>query len=320
MLDGWQVALMTILVCLIAYYCFVVVTDRLTSTAPIRTALRDVILEEGFADGIHEDIYDKFYATVYSKIFQHDNLVQAETGILLTEWRKGKKEGEMRVLDVCCGTGVGTCAFVNLGVDKAVGLDKSVAMLNYAKDVIVPATTLKEDQKQRVEWRIGDAYAPMAASVSEFTHACLLFFSIYQFQDLNTLFKNLAMWIKPGGGLAIEVVNKFKFEPIPDVANPWLAVSPQKYSKERIVNSKATFDTFDYETEFQLYDPVAEFKETFKFKDGKLRQQKHTLYMPSIDKIVHTAVEQGFHYDKFMDLQFTGFNYGYMLFFTRVLN
>jgi SAM-dependent methyltransferase len=320
MLDGWQVALMTILVCLIAYYCFVVITDHLSSTAPIRTALRDVILEEGFADGIHEDIYDKFYATVYSKIFQHDNLVQAEAGILLTEWRKGKKEGEMRVLDVCCGTGVGTCAFVNLGVDKAVGLDKSVAMLNYAKDVIVPATTLKEDQKQRVEWRIGDAYAPMAASVSEFTHACLLFFSIYQFQDLNTLFKNLAMWIKPGGGLAIEVVNKFKFEPIPDVANPWLAVSPQKYSKERIVNSKATFDTFDYETEFQLYDPVAEFKETFKFKDGKLRQQKHTLYMPSIDKIVHTAVEQGFHYDKFMDLQFTGFNYGYMLFFTRVLN
>ena len=320
MLDSWQVALMTILVCLIAYYCFVVITDRLSSTAPIRTALRDVILEEGFADGIHEDIYDKFYATVYNKIFQHDNLVQAEAGILLTEWRKGKKEGEIRVLDVCCGTGVGTCAFVNLGVDKAVGLDKSVAMLNYAKDVVVPATTLKEDQKQRVEWRIGDAYAPMAASVSEFTHACRLFFSIYQFQDLNTLFKNLAMWIKPGGGLAIEVVNKFKFEPIPDVANPWLAVSPQKYSKERIVNSKATFDTFDYETEFQLYDPVAEFKETFKFKDGKLLQQKHTLYMPSIDKIVHTAVEQGFHYDKFMDLQFTGFNYGYMLFFTRVLN
>ena len=319
MLDSWQVALITILVCLIAYYCFVVITDHLSSTAPIRTALRDVILEEGFADGIHEDIYDKFYATVYNKIFQHDNLVQAEAGILLTEWRKGKKEGEIRVLDVCCGTGVGTCAFVNLGVDKAVGLDKPVAMLNYAKDVVVPATTLKEDQKQRVEWRIGDAYAPMAASVSEFTHACLLFFSIYQFQDLNTLFKNLAMWIKPGGGLAIEVVNKFKFEPIPDVANPWLAVSPQKYSKERIVNSKATFDTFDYETEFQLYDPVAEFKETFKFKDGKVRQQKHTLYMPSIDKIVHTAVEQGFHYDKFMDLQFTGFNYGYMLFFTRVV-
>jgi SAM-dependent methyltransferase len=321
MLDTWQVALMTILVCLIAYYCFVVITDRLTSTAPIRTALRDVILEEGFADGIHEDIYDKFYATVYSKIFQHDNLVQAETGILLTEWRKGKKESEMRVLDVCCGTGVATCAFVNQGVDKAVGLDKSVAMLNYAKDVIVPATTLKDDQKQRVEWRIGDAYAPMAASVSEFTHACLLFFSIYQFQDLNTLFKNLTMWIKPGGGLAIEVVNKFKFEPIPDVANPWLAVSPQKYSKDRIVNSQATFDTFDYETEFQLYDPVAEFKETFTVKEGgKVRQQKHTLYMPSIDKIVHTAVEQGFHYDKFMDLQFTGFNYGYMLFFTRVLN
>lgn len=316
MLTVWQAAAILIVLCLMTVYCTQVISSHLSSPKAIRTAL-----SEGFTDSILSDIpYDNFYATVYNKIFQHDNLVQAEVGIALQNWQKSKKNKEIRVLDVGCGTGVATCAFVKQGVDRAVGLDKSVPMLNYAKDTVEPATTLTVDQKQRLEWRNGDAYGPMVATVSEFTHACLLFFSIYSFQDLDALFKNLALWVKPGGGLAIEVVNKYKFEPIPDVANPWLAVSPQKYAKERIVTSKATFDKFDYETEFQLYDPVAEFKETFIFKDKKVRTQKHTLYMPSIEKIIHTAAEHGWRYDKFTDLQFTGFNYGYMIFMTRVVS
>jgi len=278
---------------------------------------------EGFetTNGFQEDIYDDFYATVYNKIFQHDNLLQAEAALLIQDW--GQKDEEkikqMRVLDVCCGTGVAACAFAKAGADRVVGLDKSVAMLNYAKNKVEPATTLTEEQHQRLEWRNADAYAPMAAQVGEFTNACLLYFSIYYFKELDTLFKNLAMWVKPGGGLAIEVVNKHKFEPVPDVANPWIAVSPQKHSKERITTSKAVFDKFEYETEFELFDPRAEFRETFKFSDGKVRKQKHSLYMPSIEKIIHTAAEMGWRYDKFMDLQFMGFNYGYMLFFTRVV-
>jgi hypothetical protein len=61
----------------------------------------------------------------------------------------------------------------------------------------------------------------------------------------------------------------------------------------------------------------AEFKETFKFRDGKIRRQSHTLYMPAITKIVAVATEQGFKYEKFMDLNMLGFNYGFLLFFTR---
>jgi hypothetical protein len=33
--------------------------------------------------------------------------------------------------------------------------------------------------------------------------------------------------------------------------------------------------------------------------------------------IIQKAKEQGFTYTKFVDLQFTGFNYGYILFFKR---
>ena len=318
-LDLWQIILSVLLILLLANYIAIVVKDRLS--AP------EISLEEGFSDDVTngwlDDPYDAFYAKVYNKIFKHDGLVQAEAAIALMEWKKkDPKIDEYRILDVACGTGVGACAFVKQGCGLAVGLDKSVAMLNYADEVVLPATTLPDADKGRIIWRNGDAYAPFIAHASEFTHACLFSFSIYSFKELDVLFKNLALWIKPGGGLAIEVVNKHKFEPVPDVANPFLAVSPQKYSKERIMTSAAVFDKFDYASEFVLIKDQATFKETFTFKgeeEGKVRRQKHTLYLPSIAKIVAAAAEMGFKYTKFTDLQIAGFNYGYLLFFERVL-
>jgi hypothetical protein len=77
------------------------------------------------------------------------------------------------------------------------------------------------------------------------------------------------------------------------------------------------FDKFDYDTEFDLEDPRAEFRETFRFKDGSVRRQKHVLWMPGITEMVQKAKEAGWNYKKYMDLQFTGFNYGYLLFFNR---
>jgi len=315
-MDTWQLVLFTILILLLANYAYYIFYDRI-----IRKDIHGI---EGFeaemsSNGWQDDPYDKFYATVYNKIFQHDKLVQAEASIAMQEWKKTESVDKLRILDVCCGTGVATCFFAKQGVYQATGLDKSAAMLTFAKDVVVPATTLDENQKKSLDWRPADAYAPMACQAAEYTNACLLFFSVYYFRDLDVLFKNLAFWVRPGGQLIVEVVNKHKFEPIPDVANPWLAVSPQKHTKERITTSKATFDKFDYDTEFVLEGSEAEFKETFKFRDGKIRRQKHTLYMPSITKIVSIATEQGWKYDKFMDLQFLGFNYGYLLFFTRAI-
>jgi len=313
-MDTWQIGLFIILMLLLVNYAYRVFYDRIVQ--------KDIHAIEGFEDtmSIHGhvlDPYDAFYATVYNKIFQHDRLVQAEAAIAIQEWKKEK--GPLRILDVGCGTGVATTSFVKQGADAAVGMDKSAAMLDYAKETIAPATTLTPEQLERLEWRNTDAYSPIACQSSEFTHACLLYFSVYYFSDMNVLFRNLALWIKPGGGLVIEVVNKYKFEPIPDVANPWLAVSPQKHTKERITTSAAAFDKFDYDTEFILEGDDAEFKETFKFRDGKVRRQSHTLYMPPISRIVTVAMEQGFKYDKFMDLNILGFNYGFLLFFTRVI-
>jgi len=318
-MDTWQIVLLILLVTIVLSYLFAIVKDRMIVPMPYESV-------EGFTDSEilrTDELYDKFYASVYDKIFQHDKLVMAEASLILQEWTKSVPVKDVRVLDVCCGTGIATCTFAKQGVGKAVGIDKSVAMLEWAKDSVLPRTTLTAEQKGVVEWRNGDVYGPFGSGTAEFTHACLLYFSVYYLKDLDAVFKNLGVWIQPGGGLAIEVVNKHKFEPIPDVANPWVAVSPQKFSKDRIVKSKATFDTFVYETEFDLEDAdsavsKAEFNETFAFKDGTVRRQRHILWMPDISIIIQKAKEQGWIYTKYTDLQFTGFNYGYMLFFTRV--
>ena len=139
-------------------------------------------------------------------------------------------------------------------------------------------------------------------------------------KDKEEFFRHMNLWIKQGGKLAVEVVNKHKFVPTPDIANPWVAVTPQKFSKYRITKSKATFDKFEYESEFIMEDPDVEFKETFRFKDGSIRRQKHTLWMPDISEIVKKAKNAGWTYTKYTNLDFIGFDYGYLLFFNRNYN
>jgi SAM-dependent methyltransferase len=314
-LDTWQLILLTILILLCINYLYHILIDKLI--------VIETTSAEGFIDTAassstaSQDPYDDFYASIYHKIFQHDRLVQAEAALAFKDWERNTPPQKMNILDCGCGTGVATCYFAKQGVGTVVGLDRAPAMLRFAQSTILPSTTLTEQQMSAVSWKQGDAYGPSNFIAGTFSHAALLYFTVYCFRDLDALFKNLALWVRPGGGLVIEAVNKYKFEPVPDIANPWVAVSPQKYSKHRITTARAAFDKFDYETEFDLEDPRAEYREIFRFKDGSIRRQTHVLWMPSIAQIVEKAKAAGWVYQKFTDLEVVGFNYGYLLFFTR---
>ena len=136
---------------------------------------------------------------------------------------------------------------------------------------------------------------------------------------MEAAFRNLYLWVKPGGKLAIEVVNKHKFDPMLESAAPWLAFSLQKYSKERVTKSKVTFNKFEYDAHFDLDESgdSSEFRETFRFKDGKVRRQRHKLQMPDIKEIVKLAQVAGWKYDNNIDLTPIGFEYAYLLMFTH---
>ncbi len=319
--DNWHSAGLVVLMLIAISYIFILAIDKLSTheykegfTTESNATDAQVSKYEWLGN---EDLFDDFYASVFTKLTQNEKLIQAETAICMEEFTKKTPKNQLNILDAGCGIGIGTAAFAKQGAGAVTGIDRSQAMIRYAKGTTIPNTTLTELQKQDVEFKQFDLMGPGAAAAAEFTDACLLYFTVYYFRDLDTLFRNLALWVKPGGSLAIEVVNKYKFEPILDSSNPWVGFSPQKYSKERLTKSKVVFDKFDYEAEFELEDPRAEFRETFRFKDGSVRRQKHTLYMLSMPDIIKKAQNNGWTYSKYVDLMPISFPYGYLLFFSR---
>jgi SAM-dependent methyltransferase len=265
----------------------------------------------------NEELFDEFYASVYDNLTQLSGRYPQELALILHQWKKTASTDEMDVLDVGCGTGIASVLLAKMGVHSVVGLDKSEAMLRRARNVVLPAMALSQEKKDSVTFLQGDMNQQATFAAGQFSNAVVLFFVIYYSVDKAGLFQNLFYWIRPGGSIAIEVVNKYKFDPMLEAASPFVGVSLQKYTKERITKSKVEFDRFSYEAEFDLQDPAAEFRETFRFADKSVRRQRHTLNMTDIKDIVHLAQTAGWKYEGNIDLVTAGFEYAYVLLFTH---
>lgn len=264
-----------------------------------------------------DELFDTFYAGVYDNLTQLAGRYPAELALILNQWKKSAAVDTMDILDLGCGTGIASVIFAKQGAKSVTGLDKSKAMLRRAMDVVMPAAELPLQQKESLNFIQGDMMQEQTFDGGQFSHACLLFFTVYYTSDHTTLFKNLYHWVRPGGKLAVEVVNKYKFDPMLESASPFVGTSIQKYTKERITKSKVVFDKFTYEAEFDLQDPMAEFRETFRFNDKSARRQRHTFNMRDIKEFVALAQEQGWRYDGNIDLMSVGFEYAYVLMFSH---
>ena len=322
MLTKFQwIVLITILL-LVINYLGIIVYDRFITPRPYS-------ITEGFENPgtaaeaskynwlENDEIYDSFYVDIYDKITQGAPRTQAESTLIIKEWEKNSTEPRTawKVLDIGAGTGVAAASFAKLNVGSIICLDKSEAMLKYIRNTTLPATNLTEEQKKAITTLEGDFNDSSILKTSEVSHAYMTYFTIYYAHDIETLLRNVKVWVKPGGCLSIEVVNKYKFDPILDSASPFL-FSTQKYSQERRMKSRVTFNKMDYEAEFDMTnDPQVEFRETFRFKDGTIRRQRHRLNMLAINDIVKMATYAGWTYKGYTDLIGVGFEYAYLLHF-----
>ena len=311
-LDTIQIVLVVIIAVLLANYIYL----RWAMTRQRR--LSDWSVDaEGFANpddpeggaGVlgNDTLFDKFYSKVYNDLVDGKVRQGQEVGLTLS-WAKSYRPDvkALKVLDVGCGTGGAVAEFKNAGVQKVIGVDLSDDMISVARS-----------SYPKHDYRVGDIGNIALFNAGEFNLVTLFYFTYYYLRDPTQVLHNLYQWLAPGGCLVLHLVNREKFDPILESANPFVAFSPQKYAKNRISRSKVSFDKFNYEAEFDHEGDDAEFKEMFKFKNGKVRKQIHKLKMYTMEAIVQAAESAGFKYKQFIDMTPIGYEYQYLFCFVR---
>jgi ubiquinone/menaquinone biosynthesis C-methylase UbiE len=260
-----------------------------------------------------QDIYDDYYAKVYDQLFSTPERISFEKNAIqeyaLNEW----PAAEIKVLDVCCGTSPHSEWMCKKGID-IVGIDTSEAMLKKARERCSSGRFYR-----------GDITRAETFSQKSFSHAMLLYFSIYQFQNQKLIFDHLYSWLKPGGILIIHLADPEKFDPILDAASPFGMFSLQRYSKERVIESSVSFDQFKYKSRFlkdkqkneATFEEVLTFSDPAKNKGLKYREHKHRLFMPSVSEMLEMIKSSGFTRHEMLDMTSAGYEYQYILLFSK---
>ena len=185
--------------------------------------------QEKFLFKSGDEVYDDFYANIYDYLVFNNIKNAYEIGEIIN---KTSADETSVILDVGCGTGHHVALLEAQGI-KATGVDSSTAMVKKAKE--------NYPQFNFVEGNVMDSSLFMQDS---YTHILCLYFSIYYFKDKMSFFNNTMKWLMPGGFLVVHVVERDMFDPILPPANPLFLVSPQRYAKERITQSKVVFDKY----------------------------------------------------------------------------
>lgn len=326
-LTPFQKAILFFLLVGCVQYIYIIIQNRYTQLQG------PALPSEGFED-IHTNteqtdtrrdvitIYDKFYSKIYNMLTQNQGRSFGKVALTINYWKQKAPSTDISkwsILDAGCGTGQTCQAFAKMGAGSIIGLDISQPMIEQAQKDLEESKAIDADQKKKIHYRNDNLLNPSACSAGEFNHIAVYYFTIYYLQDMETFFRNCNMWSLPNGKLTVEVVNKYKFDPILEPANPLLGFSIQKYHEKRQTQSKIAFNTFEYSAEFDLQDPQAEFRETFYFKDKTIppRRQVHQFTMPNMQDIIKNASLAGWKYTGFVDLMPADFEYGYLLMFTK---
>jgi len=299
-LSGWTIVLILVAVLLAVVVLFNTIMRRNKSTSLEGfEQSNSFTLKEGPA------VYDDFYANVYDHLVYNQLKDQYEIGEILNAT---KPTSESIVLDIGSGTGHHVALLEGQGV-KATGVDISDAMVKKAQE--------NYPQFDFVQGNVMDSSLFMPGS---YTHILCLYFSIYYFKDKTIFFNNAMKWLMPGGFLVVHIVDRDMFDPILPPANPLFLVSPQKYAKERITQSRVIFNNMEYIANFSLDTDknTATFTEKFKENDGdKVRKNQHIFYMEPDKAIVTMAQESGFILQGKIDLLKVGYEYQYLYIFVK---
>ena len=246
-------------------------------------------------------VYDDFYVSIYDDLTYDALKNKYEVGEIMRATAVNPKKAI--VLDIGSSTGEHANLFAKKGCD-VYGIDKSEAMVKRAKKKF-----------PELKFKHADALTALAYPSNSFTLINCLYFTIYYIKDKRTFFQNCYNWLMPGGYLALHLVNRDKFDPVLNVADPLMMVSAQKYAKERITKSVVKFNDFQYKAQFNLdsKNNTADFNETLTDDNsGHVRKNKHEFYMPTQKNILSLAKDMGFILKGRIDMVACQYEYQYI--------
>lgn len=281
---------------------FIVVISLLNNIMPQKPRVEGFTQKEEFTTKTDvSGIYDDFYANIYDYLVYNEVKNEYEIGEIVS---KTHITQDSRVLDVGSGTGRHVGEMITQHNISAEGIDISPQMVAKSKENYPTAT-----------FKLGDIMDKSVYHPGQFTHIMCLYFTIYYMKDKALFFRNCLTLLKPGGYLIIHLANRDKFDPILPPGNPLVAISPQRYAKERITTTKIKFNDFQYDSRFEVDKPTnsATFVEKFKSDiDGHVRTNEHSFYMETQDAILKQAQNEGFILDSKIDLLKVAYEYQYL--------
>ena len=248
----------------------------------------------------NDNLYDDFYCSIYDDLVLDAGKNEYEVRELTHILKPAKNK---TLVDMGCGKGHHVNLFKKKGFNAS-GLDNSQSMVEKAKK-----------KYPDLEFKKGDALNSMNYKPSSIDVISCLYFTMYYIKDKKTFIDNCYNWLKPGGHFVLHLVNRDKFDPIINSADPLHIVSAQKYAKKRITNSLVKFKDFQYKANFEFDKPndKAEFVETFKDdSSGNVRKNIHTLHMETQKKILAMAKQTGFILKGKIDLVKAMYEYQYI--------
>ena len=250
---------------------------------------------EGFEEKTNEfkmntevtDIYNDLYLSIYDNLVFSKMKNDFEVGALIKQTSPNEQS---YILDIGSGTGHHISSFKAHGLNS-IGIDVSPSMIKLAKKTYPD-----------LNFKLGNVMDQSLFPDQTFTHITCFYFTIYYIQNKQLFFSNCMHWLKPGGYLAIHLVNRDVFDPIIPAGNPFYIVSPQKYAKKRITNTTVHFDTIEYKSDFNIKNtvnsetsPNAILTEVLKNKkNGNVVKNEHNFYMSTQADIINIAKEIGF--------------------------
>ena len=255
---------------------------------------------EKFVSKEGDDVYDAFYASIYDVLLSNNVKTHYEIGEII---KSTGMQTSSKVLDIGSRTG-DVVQKLNTKNIKAIGIDKHSSLVNFAKK-----------KHEENDYRTLNPMSSIIFPESYFTHVMALNFMIYTVENKQTFLQNCYMWLKPGGYLALHLVNRDRFDPILSASNPISFVSPQKYAKKRITNSVIKFENFSYTANYEpdnANDKAYFHEKVVDDKTNNVRKNKHILYMPTQETILTKAKNVGFIMKSKIDLVHCEYEYQYV--------